>query len=154
MTNTTSSGPEAALAAKPPYEQAQLQYRNALQDMANKITLLVPGLTWQVKEDSWRGCGAPHADTRGVQAYVYAVFDGPVPDDAWPRALDVVKAGAAALGATDTTTLVDKPGNRDVMFGGPDGVEIEFGSNAATILSVKSDCRLRQADLPPHDEHP
>lgn len=84
----------------------------------------------------------------GVQVYVYIVFAGPVPDDKWAPALAIIKDGAARLGASTMTTLVDDPGDRDVMFGGADGIEIEFGTKANTILSAKSDCRLRQADVP------
>lgn len=145
---TSTSDPEATLRSKPPFEAAQEQYRNAMRDMADRVAALVPGLTWQIKEDSWRGCGGAYARTSGVQVYVYIVFAGPVPDGNWAPALAIVKDGAARLGASNMTTLVDNPGDRDVMFGGADGIEIEFGTKTNTILSAKSDCRLRQADLP------
>lgn len=116
--------------------------------MADRVAALVPGLTWQIKEVSWRGCGGAYARTSGVQVYVHIVFAGPVSDDKWAPALAVVKYGAARLGASNMTTLVDNPGDRDVTFGGADGIEIEFGTKTNTILSAKSDCRLRQADLP------
>ncbi|CAA0132178.1 Uncharacterised protein [Mycolicibacterium vanbaalenii] len=57
--------------------------------------------------------------------YLYVVFNGPVPDESWPQALDVVQRGAAQLGATDITTLVDRPGDHDVVIGGPDGGTVE-----------------------------
>jgi Lipoprotein confined to pathogenic Mycobacterium len=148
MSTSQSSDPAAGLRTKPSFEAAQQEYRNAMQDMATRVAALVPGLTWQTKEDSWRGCGGQYAQTAGVQVYVYIVFAGSVPEDKWTPALEIVKDGAARLGATNITTLVDKPGDRDVMFGGADGIEIEFGTKANTILSAKSDCRLRQADLP------
>jgi hypothetical protein len=148
MSTPQSSDPEATLQSKPSFEAAQQEYRNAMQDMATRVATLVPGLTWQTKEDSWRGCGGEYAQTAGVQVYVYIVFAGPVPDDKWTPALEIVKDGAARLGATNMTKLVDKPGDRNVMFGGKDGIEIEYGTKASTILSAKSDCRLRQADLP------
>jgi hypothetical protein len=34
------------------------------------------------------------------------------------------------------TTLVNNPSDRDVMFGGADGIEIEFGTRANTVLSA------------------
>ncbi|WP_082694158.1 LppA family lipoprotein [Mycobacterium lehmannii] len=147
MSTSPTSDPEAALRSKPPFEAAQEQYRRAMHDMADRVAALVPGLTWQIKEDSWRGCGGAYASTSAVQVYVYIVFAGPVPDDKWAPALAIIKDGAARLGASDMTTLVDNPGDRDVMFGSTDGIEIEFGTKANTILSAKSDCRLRQADL-------
>ena len=86
--------------------------------------------------------------------YLYVVFNGPVPDESWPQALDVVQRGAAQLGATDITTLVDRPGDHDVVIGGPDGGTVEFGTKAAAVLSAKSDFRLRQHDLTPATSTP
>lgn len=147
MSQTTSSDPEAALRSKPPFEHAQQQYREAVQDMAYRISAIAPGLTWKFKEDSWRGCSGEYAKTSGVHVYIYALFDGPLPDDAWGQAVDIVQAGVSDLGATNMTTLIDKPGDHYVVLGGPDGIKIEFGTKAATVFAVTSDCRLREADL-------
>lgn len=148
MTTSPNADPDTRLRAKPSFEVAQDQYRRAVQDMATQVTGLVPGLSWQLKEDSWRGCGGDFVHTAGVQAYVYVTFSGPIPDDQWPAALQIVRDGAQRLGATGSGVLADNPGDHDVGFSGGDGLEIEFGTKAATILSAKSDCRLRQADLP------
>jgi hypothetical protein len=141
---TSAQDPEAELHARPPFEAAAQQYLAAVTEMADRIVALMPGLTWELRENSWRGCGGEFVDTHGVQAYVYAVFSGPTPEPVWPQALQVVTDAAARLGATDMRPVADKPGNRDVVFGSADGVEIEFGTAAGTILSAKSDCRLRQ----------
>ena len=117
MSTSHNSDPEAALRTKPSFEAAQKEYRDAMRDMANQVAALVPGLTWQTKEDSWRGCGGEYGQTSGVQVYVYIVFAGPVPDDKWAPALEIVKDGAARLGSTNMTTLVDKPGDRDHVRG-------------------------------------
>ena len=148
MTTTRDADPETTLRGRPSFEEAQLQYRAAVRNWANQLALLRPGLTWQVKEDSWGGCTGEYANTPGIHVYLYVVFDGPIPDTSWPQAVDVLKRGAAALGATDMTVLIDKPGDHDVTFGGPDGNAFEFGTKAAAVLSATSDCRLRQADLP------
>lgn len=105
-----------------------------------------------MREDSWGGCSGDYAGTAGVHAYIYVVFDGPVPEVAWPPALEVVKQGAARLGATEVTVPVDGPGDHNVVFSGADGITVEFGTKAAGVLSAKSDCRLRRADLRP-DSH-
>ena len=148
VTSTENSDPEATLQTRPSFEEAQQQYRAAVQDWATQIATMAPGLTWRVKEDSWGGCSGDYANTPGVHVYIYVVFDGPVPDETWPSALDVVHQGAARLGATDVTTAVDRPGDHDVIFSGSDGVAVEFGTKVAGVLSAKSDCRLRQADVP------
>ncbi|WNG84298.1 LppA family lipoprotein [Mycobacterium sp. ITM-2016-00316] len=145
---TTSSDVEANLRARPSFEDARQQYRAAVEGWAAQIVSMSTGLTWRVKEDSWVGCSGDYANTPGVHAYIYVVFDGPVPDESWPRALDVVRQGAAQLGATTVTTPVDTPRDHDVVFAGSDGVAVEFGTKAVGVLSATSDCRLRRADLP------
>lgn len=146
MTDVERRDPEATLRARPSFEDAQRQYRAAVQDWATQIASMSPGLTWRVKEDSWGGCTGDYANTPGVHAYIYVVFGGPIPDAAWPSALDVVQRGAAQLGASGVNIAVDRPGDHDVIFSGNDGITVEFGTKAAGVLSAKSDCRLRQAD--------
>ncbi len=102
-----------------------------------------------MKEDSWGGCSGDYADTAGVHTYVYVVFNGPVPEEVWPQALEVVRQGAAQLGATNVATPVDRPRDHDVVFFGSDGVSVEFGTDVAGVLSATSDCRLRRVDVPP-----
>ena len=148
MTSTGNADPEATLRTRPSFEEAQQQYRAAIRDWATQIASMSAGLTWRVKEDSWGGCSGQYANTPGVRAYIYVVFDGPIADAAWPQALDVVQRGAAQLGTTRSSAPVDRPGDHHVVFSSEDGVTVEFGSKAAGVLSAKSDCRLRQADLP------
>jgi len=146
---TTSSDAEAHLRARPSFEEARQQCRAAVEGWAARIASMSTGLTWRVKEDSWGGCSGESANTPGVHAYIYVVFNGPILDEAWPQALDVVRQGAAQLGATNVARSVDRPRDHDVVFSGSDGVSVEFGSGAVGVLSATSDCRLRRADLPP-----
>jgi hypothetical protein len=147
-TSIAPRDPEAILRDRPPFEAAQQQYLAAVTDTANHITALVPGLTWHLEENSWRGCGGEFLHTKGVEAYVFAVLDGPTPDPVWPRALRIVEDTAARFGATNVQPFVDRPGDHDLVVTGPDGVEVQFGTAAATVLSMKSDCRLRQHTPP------
>ena len=148
VTRVEGADPEAILRTRPSFEDAQRQYRATVQDWATQIAASSPGLTWRVKEDSWGGCTGEYANTPGVHAYIYVVFDGPIPDAVWPPALDVVQRGATQLGATDVTATVDRPGDHNVIVSGNDGITVEFGTKVAGVLSAKSDCRLRQADMP------
>ncbi|TQK31778.1 LppA family lipoprotein [Arthrobacter sp. SLBN-53] len=147
-TSAESGDPEATMRTRPSFEDAQRQYRATVEDWATQIASTSTGLTWRVKEDSWGGCTGEYADTPGVHAFIYVVFDGPIPDTTWPSALDVVRRGAAQLGATDVTATVNRPDDHNVIFSGNDGITVEFGTKAAGVLSAKSDCRLRQADMP------
>lgn len=78
-----------------------------------------------------------------------AIFSGPIPDAVWPLALQIVKDGAATQGASEFGTLKDNPGDHDVYIAGPDGAEFRLGTQNASTLAAKSDCRLSQADAAP-----
>ena len=138
--------PDTQLRERPSFEAAQQQYTTVVTDTANQIAALVPGLTWQIQENSWGGCLGEFADTKGIQAYVFAAFSGPTPESLWPKAVQIVKEAAAPLGATNAQPMVDHPADHEVVFSNPDGVEVTFGTAKATVLSAKSECRLRQKD--------
>jgi len=140
------SDPDARLRERPSFEAAQQQYTAVVTDTAKQIAALVPGVTWTIEENSWGGCTGEFAHTEGVDAYILAVFSGPTPDSAWPKAVQIVKDAAAQLGAIDAQPMVDKPADHEVVFSNPDGVEVTFGTAKATVLSAKSECRLRQKD--------
>ena len=137
---------EQELQSKPSLEAAQAEYQAAVQDMAGKIAALTPGTTWTTEQNTWVGCGGEYANTKAKQAYVMAVFSGPIPDAVWPQALQIVKDGAAHMGATEFGTFKEKPGDHDIYIAGPDGVEFRLGTQKASTLTAKSDCRLSQAD--------
>lgn len=139
---------ENGLRSKPPLEDAQAQYRTAVTQMANAITALVPGLTWSMDIDSWRGCDGKYVWTRAKAAYFMAGFSGPIPDDKWLQAVQIVRNGANQFGANNFGVMKDKPGDHDVYVSGADGVEFKLGSQVASSLTAKSDCRISQTDTP------
>jgi Lipoprotein confined to pathogenic Mycobacterium len=151
-TSVTTADPaqlEQKLQSKPPLEAAQTEYQAAVQNMATSIAALTPGTTWNIEQNTWVGCGGEYAQTKAKQAYVMAVFSGPIPDTVWPQALQIVKDGAAQKGASEFGTFKDNPGDHDVYIAGPDGVEFRLGTQKASTLTAKSDCRLSQADGAP-----
>ncbi len=137
---------EQKLQAKPSLEAAQTEYQAAVQNMATSIAALTPGTTRTIEKNTWVGCGGDYANTKAKQAYVMAMFSGPIPDAVWPQALQIVKDGAAQMGASDFGTFKDNPGDQDVYVAGPDNVEFRLGTQKASTLTAKSDCRLSQAD--------
>jgi hypothetical protein len=140
---------ENDLRAKGSAEDALVRYGAALQQMAHDITALVPGLTWYWNLDNTSvTCEGPLADTRGVQILPrHIVFEGPISDEVWPQALVRVRERAAALGANEVFVHADKPGHHDVAIAGDNGAEIRFGTRVAAVLSARSDCYLKAADL-------
>ncbi|MEH3138797.1 MAG: LppA family lipoprotein [Mycobacterium kyogaense] len=146
MTTTNREQLEMQLRAKPSLEAAQAQYQSQVESMSAKVASLVPGLTWQIEKNTWIGCGGDYANTPAKQAYVMAVFSGPIPDSIWPQTLKIVRDSVAQQGVREFGTFQDAPGNHDVYIAGADGVEFRLATQKAATLTAKSDCRLSEAD--------
>jgi ABC-type glycerol-3-phosphate transport system substrate-binding protein len=146
VSESDSAQLEQELQSKPSLEAAQAEYQAAVQNMADSIAALTPGTTFNIEQNTWVGCGGEYATTNAKQAYLMAVFSGPIPDAVWPQALQIVKDGAAQLGASELGTFKDNPGDHDVYIAGSDGVEFRLGTQKASTLTAKSDCRLSQTD--------
>jgi hypothetical protein len=140
---------ENDLRAKGSAEDALARYGATLQQMAHDITALVPGLKWHWNRSNTSvTCPGPLADTRGVQILPrQIVFEGPISDEVWPQALARVRMRAAALGVREVSVHADMPGHHDVAISGDNDAEIRFGTRVAAVLSARSDCYLKAADL-------
>jgi hypothetical protein len=138
---------EAGLRQKPSFEAAQADYRAAVESMADRIAALTPGTTWAFSDQTpWLACSGDYIDTNARHVYFSADFEQPIPDTAWPQALQIVRDGAARFGATDVSTFQDEPGDHDVAIAGADGVEFKLGTKKKASLTAQSDCRLTEAD--------
>jgi Lipoprotein confined to pathogenic Mycobacterium len=138
---------ENGLRSKPSFEVARTEYVAATNQMATEIAALVPGMKWTVDENSWSGCGGEYVWTRAVQVNYRIVLDRAIPDDLWPKAVQIVKDGAARFGATGVRVFVDQPGNKDLAISGS-GAQFHFGTKVRTVLDATSDCRMRATDTP------
>jgi hypothetical protein len=136
---------ESGLRSKPSFEAARAEYEKAANQMATEIAALVPGMTWKVDENSWSGCGGDYVWTRAVQVNYRIVLDRSIPDALWPKALQIVKDGAARFGATTVSVFMDQPGNKDLAIAGS-GAQFQFGTKVQTVLDATSDCRMRETD--------
>lgn len=64
--NMTSADPTQLvnqLQAKPSLEAVQGEYRGLVEQIANHIVALIPGMTWKTEQDTWDGCGGVYAGT-------------------------------------------------------------------------------------------
>jgi hypothetical protein len=147
---------ENQLRSKPPLEAAQQQYRAAVQQTADQIAALVPGTTWQTVQDTWTDCGGDYVWTRAKEAYFLIGFSGPIPDDKWAQAVQILRNTANQFGANDFGVVKDNPGDHDVYVRGPDGVQFQLSSQKAGALTARSDCRMSQNDTAttPSTPHP
>ncbi|EIE99182.1 LppA family lipoprotein [Saccharomonospora glauca] len=67
---------------------------------------------------------------------------GNLPDEAWPRAVELVTELAAEKGFTDPRTVVDRPGDHEVALYDQYGAELIFGTAKNTIISLSTGCHL------------
>lgn len=120
-----------------------------MQATADDISKLVPGLTrrWN-RESKQLDCDGEFAETGGVRVITRnLVSSGPIPDDAWPAALQVLRDHAAKLGATQQHVYADKPGHHDIAIYGDSGIELHLSTRGQAVINATSDCYLKQADL-------
>ena len=140
---------EDQLRAKGPAEDALTRYESALQATADDLSKLLPGLTWRWNRDAKLvDCGGEFAETRGVRVITRnLVSNGPLPDNIWPAALQVLRDRAAELGATQQFVYADKPGHHDIAIHTDDGLELRLIARDQVVLNAMSDCYLQRADL-------
>lgn len=154
MNPNQDSALEDQLRTKAPAEDALAQYEAILQETADGITGLVPELTWKWNRDpDFLDCTGEFAETRGVRVGTRNLLaSGPIPDNIWPAALQLVRDRAAELGASQEHVYADEPGHHDVAVYGDNGVEIRLMSRERAVLTATSGCHLKSADLSPAAE--
>ncbi len=139
---------ENQLRAKPPFEAAQDEYRSAMKQMADQIAALVPGTTWNFVQDTWTSCGGEYVWTDAKEAYFLIGFSGPIPDEKWDQAVQIVKDGTRRFGATNLSVAKNNSGDHDVDLSGNEGVDFKLSSQKAAAFTGRSDCRISQTDSP------
>jgi hypothetical protein len=140
---------EDQLRAKGPAEEALTRYESDLQATADDLSKLMPGLKWRWNRDAKHvDCDGEFAETRGVRVITRnLVSNGPIPDDIWPAALQVLRDHAAKLGATQEHIYADKPAHHDIAIYADNGVELRLIAREQAVFNAMSDCYLQRADL-------
>jgi len=143
----------AKLVPLPSLEETEARVRQAVLELGTYTSTLVPGLQWHWDGNrSPRGCGRPYDETQGSSVHLpdYLAF-GPIPDAAWPQALQRAKELAASLGATGGQGFKDQPGDHLARFYSPQGTVLSLGTAVNAIISGDPGCRLPAAvkNLPP-----
>lgn len=138
-----------ALYAKGTAEEELARLEPLVIEMADAVVGVVPNLTWFRNRDERRiSCEAVPGDPSSASALTLrnVVFDGPIPDDAWPQALSRVQDIAARVGATELQVRADAPGNHDVLMVGDDNVQFGLGTLEAGVISARTGCHLTLSD--------
>jgi hypothetical protein len=128
-------------------QQAVEDLEAVIAKAADKITALVPGLTWKWHRDGGNvGCPQDQAsDTRVTRfATRHALFSGPIPEDVWPKAVAVVRGEAQFLGMTAQFKYQDAAEQHDLVFSSQDGGEIDITTAVQALITGKTPCRLME----------
>jgi hypothetical protein len=117
----------------------------AIEKVAQQISAIAPGVSWQWSRDESRsvGCPPPYEQSEGQYVRLGQYYsDVPIAEQHWKQAYDIVADAASSLGATNVTVFRNEPGDHDVNFSSETGTTLRFGTQKAAPLSGRTGCRL------------
>jgi hypothetical protein len=137
----------AALQERPTHEQEQvrlLQVRDQVRDaLASRLGLTDWG---QADVGTTAGC-ADYPDSDGLTAFLpLLALTGGVPDQQWAQAVQVVEEVAGETGFGAARTVVDRPGEHEVVLRGERESLLRFGTLQNATLRLETGCHLTQSN--------
>lgn len=141
----------------PSLEETLTEYRGVRETITRRVGAVAPELRWEsdalpgdAYPDDRAFCSGEWAHTRGMSIRLdRRVSRVPISDAIWPRAVTIVREVAAEHGMTTQIGYLDRPGNHNLVVGGPGGGTVQLGSMKAAVLSIKAPCRLAAASAVP-----
>jgi len=116
--------------------------------MVDQIAALVPGTTWNFVQDTFTDCGGDYVWTDAKEAYFLIGVSGPIPDEKWDQAVQIVKHGTRRFGAANLAVAKNNLADHDVALSGSDGVDFKLSSQKAAAFTGRSDCQISQTGGP------
>ena len=135
----------AVLRERPSLEQEQARL-TAVQDQILEALSTRLGLTaWsQADEGNASRCG-DYPDSDGFSASLpMQALTGGVPDAAWDRAVAIIEEVAGPAGFGQTDTVVDLPGEHEVVLTGERESRLRFGTALNATLRFEVGCHLSE----------
>ncbi|WP_153346382.1 LppA family lipoprotein [Nocardia aurantia] len=131
----------------PTLEETEGQVERVVEELASYMSSLIPGLAWTwMDERSPADCDPPYDRTQGQKVFLRNfVGSADIPDAVWPAVVARARELAAGLGATNSESMVDKPGDHDARFYSAEGTNLSVGSNGSAVISSSTGCRLPAA---------
>lgn len=136
----------AVLRERPALE-AQVARLTEARDAVRDALAAEVGLTaWSDTEQTGgAGCGElDESDGRTVFLSTLLLTGG-VPDEKWPRAVEVVERTAGEYGFGPADVVVDQPGEHEIVLQGEWESRLRFGSILDATLSLETGCHLPEA---------
>lgn len=134
---------DAELRKRPTLEQEQ-ERLTAVRDHVRDALGERLGLTAWSEPDAGNAAGcADFPDSAGFIAFLpLLLLTGGVPDEQWAEAVTVVESVAGEAGFGAAQTVVDRPGQHEVVLRGERESVLRFGSMQDATLAVETGCHL------------
>lgn len=135
------------LKSLPTLEDTNEKLASSIQELGAKISAIVPSVTWHWQDEPQQiGCGKPFEQSDGkVILMPFYVSDVSIPESHWNEVLAAAKETAASIDAPKLDVIHDAPNNHDVRFSNETGTAIGLTSQANTVISGYTGCRLPAA---------
>lgn len=148
-TETSGSGMDereqqnAELRKRPTSEAEVARLTEAQEAVRTRLTADLPLGPWTRSEPSGSAGCAEYDQADGQTVFLPGLLlQGGVPDDVWPRAVEVLQNTAAGYGFGTAEVVVDRPDEHEVVLRGERGALLRFGTLANATLQVESGCHL------------
>lgn len=140
---------EAELARRVTAEQ-EVARLTGLRDRLRQVLTAELGLTrWSERDNAGTAGCADFPDSRGVSSFLASLaLEGGVPDAAWPRAAELVERTAAEYGFGAAQTVVDRPGQHEVVLDGERGTRLRVSSLLNATVALETGCHLPEGATP------
>ncbi|MER7081750.1 Lipoprotein [Saccharopolyspora kobensis] len=70
------------------------------------------------------------------------LHEGSIPDDQWPRALQIADEVASEYGFVERQVILDRPGDHKVEIRDAFGGWLQLGTKVNTVMQVRTGCHL------------
>ena len=137
----------AALQERPTLEQEQARL-TLVRDQVRDTLASELGLTAWNEADNGNAAGcADYPESNGFTAFLpLLALTGGVPDQQWADAVAVVEEIAAGAGFGGAETVVDQPGQHEVVLRGERESLLRFGTTKNATLRLEIGCHLTERD--------
>lgn len=132
------------LDARPSLEQAVSYYGEMQTQLRDRLSAEVGLLDWEVSDPpGGAGCGEDFAGMGGQTATTELwLVRQDIPDDDWPRAVQITTDILARYGFGTPAPVVDSPGDHEIAAYDRFGAYFVFGTKVATVMRVSTGCHL------------
>lgn len=132
----------------PSLEDTQAQLEGVIETITAEVAKIIPSVSWRrADNEALAGCNKPYDQSDGHSWYAPNTIasDVVVSEADWPKILEIAKATAARVNASEIQVFQDKPGKHDIRLYGPAGLFVRVGYAGNLNIGGYTGCRLLAA---------